>query len=250
MDGTPDDRRERARALVERATHGSVTEEILLGEGQFSNSFYLYDRPAIDHLDDGELVHFAFYNEMKGIGVGGKRDTRTPDEGGVTVILLTDRRVLAVIGRREADERLAVPYDVVTGADYSTGIMKSRIAVETRDTTYHLWIDSGYDEAALEAAADFVAGAATGGTPAPSGPGADPEATTTDGGDPAGPSAGAGTGSAASSVPGGGSDDGATGGDGDDDPLAKLERLQKLRERGAITEAEFEEKKRELMDRI
>lgn len=34
------------------------------------------------------------------------------------------------------------------------------------------------------------------------------------------------------------------------DPTDTLERLSKLRDQGAITEAEFEEKKKELLDRI
>lgn len=284
---------ERARRLAERAGHDSVTEAVLLGTGRFSNEFYLYGKPAVAHLDDGELPQFAFFNQMKGVGVGGKRETRTPDEGGVTVMLLTDRRVLALLGRRDGDERLTVPYDVVTGADYSTGLMKHRIAVDTVDTTYHLWVDSGYEESALRAAAEFLRDRADGGRATDLG--TDPAAVSGDGGDD--PAAGSdparGTGPGPDRTPGadrprsgsdptrprtgsdpgtsrGGSDPTPSRGDGDqpssggggepartgggtdggDDPLEKLERLEELKQKGVVTEEEFEEKKAELLDQI
>ena len=40
------------------------------------------------------------------------------------------------------------------------------------------------------------------------------------------------------------------GGENDDDPLDRLERLADLHDRGALTDAEFESKKRDLLDRI
>jgi hypothetical protein len=232
-------RAQRARRLAEAASHESVTEAILAGSGRFGNEFYLYDKPAVAHLDDGERPHVAVHSEMKGVGVGSKRNTNSPDEGGIAVALFTDRRLLAVLGKSEGDERLVVPYDAVVDADYSTGVMKHRIAVETPDTTYHVWVDSGYDEGTLRAAVELVRDRASGGESAASAPT---------------PGAGAATGTASTArtaTSDGGAQRGATTGDGDpEDPIEKLERLKELNEKGVLTDEEFAEKKADLLDQI
>lgn len=268
-----EDGHERAERIADRSSHRTVTVDLLTGRGRFANEFYLYDRPAVAHLDDGEQPHVALHNDRRGVGVGGKRNTRSPDGGGIAVYLFTHRRVLAVLGRSDGDERLTIPYNVVTDARYKTGIVQHRVVVETVDTEYHLWVDRGYEESDLRDAVELVRSNASGGQASPESTGASPPSSSaggptdltddigndlkveSDGGDRNGrldtTDTDGGTNTTNTSV--------ATDTDastrtrttgGEENPLDKLERLQELNKKGAITDAEFERKKTELLEQI
>lgn len=248
----PDAWRERARELAEAASHDSVTVDILTGGGRFANEFYLYDKPLVAHFDDDERPHFAFHNQRKGISVGSKRNAQTPDSSGIATIAVTDRRVLAVVGRRAGDERLTIPYRVVTGASAHSGLMKHRIAVETTDRDYHLWIDSGYDESSLREATTLIEDEISG-EDAPSPDGSTTSLASSDGGaDPSGATGSTATTRRSTDVEA--TDAGRSPADRDenrnDDPLETLERLQELHEQGVLTDEEFQEKKSDLLDQI
>lgn len=332
-DGGTGRHRERARRLAASADHDSVTEDLLVGGGRFSGTFYLYDAPAVAHLDEDERPRFAFFNHMKGIDDGGGADA--PDTNGIAIVLVTGRRVLALVGHEDGDRTLSLHYDVITEVGYEAGELHHRIAVGTAEEAYTLWVSRQFDEAALERAVSFVrdrmvdpdvivdrvdappaqgqdggsvasdggpsADAAAGGAGGPDGsPGEgdpagtwDAPPTDTDGelfdlGDDAGDASPGDASDGGSSDHGDGSSDAvegsgsagggsagpdATGGDGTGgpdatgsdgtggpdatgdggagrDPLARIEKLHSLKEAGAITEAEYEEKKAELLDRV
>ena len=337
--------RQRAQRLAAAADHDSVTEDLLAGGGRFSGTFYLYDAPAVAYLDEDEGPRFALFNHMK--GVDGFDGGDGPDRNGITLVLVTGRRVLVLVGREEGDRTLSLHYDVITGVDYEAGELHHRIGVATAEDEYTLWISRQFDEADLERAVSFVrdrmvdpdviverADAESGAAPgegsvaSDGGPAGDPVAEAPDEGwaavpsddDPAqsandgpadadpegsgGPAAPDVTGSGDSTGTGGSGDpadfggsgdpadtdgtdgadtdtdgtDGAdtdadgidgvdtdagesdegmtaggSGGSGTDDeadPLARIEKLHSLKEAGAITEAEYEEKKAELLDRV
>lgn len=221
-----EDRSTRARRLAASASTDTVTERLLLGGNEYSGEMYLYDAAPIDRLDDTEQPHATLFNDRKGVGVGSKRDTVTPNAGGKSVFVVTDRRLLLLVGKPEGDWSQSVPLEEVTGAEYSTGIMKHRVMVSTPSTQYHLWINADYDESTLDAVASLLeAGGLSTGAAAAS------ESATgvaTDG-----------------ATAGGGGSDG-----GDDDPLETLERLKELNEQGVVSDEEFAEKKSDLLDQI
>jgi hypothetical protein len=232
----------RLHALVDAADHDSVTTELLAGGDRYSQ-LYLYDDPAVSYLEPTEQPHYAFFNEMKGIGIDDKRDTVTPASGGLAVIVITDERTLIVVAGEDGDRSFEVPHGDVTGVEYSCGLMKHRLAVRTDETTYHCWIDSSYEESALAAAAGAIeryrdrvqsersspdTRTGTSDSPAP---------ISSDGGQDGG-----------SPSPSDQSESGDS--DSDDDPLETIERLAELNEAGAISDEEFAEKKRDLLDQI
>lgn len=226
--------RERVDRLVANADHHSVTEDLLLGTEGYGPGFYLYDQPAIAALEADEQPHAALFNDMKGVGIGSKRDTVTPDGAGSTLFLVTDRRLLVLVGQETGDRTFSVPFDAITDASYTTGIMKHRVVVQTTSDPYHLWIDASFDESDLQWVVQRLRTAVD---------------DTTDASAAAGGSASPNV--AAESDGGTATDDGGAAGGGDAaDPLDKLERLKELNEQGVVSDAEFEEKKAELLDQI
>jgi len=165
---------ERARRLVDGAETGTVTESLLVGGDEYTGEVFLYGDAPIRRLADGEQPHAMLFNDMKGVGVGSKRDTVTPEGSARSVFVVTDDRVLLLVGQQDGDWTRSVPLSDVTGAAYHTGFMKHRVVVDTRDARYHLWVDASYDERDLEAT---VALLDVGGE---QGAGDDPRTSTTD----------------------------------------------------------------------
>jgi len=281
---------ERARRLVDGAETGTVTESLLVGGDEYSGEVFLYGDAPIRRLGDGEQPHAMLFNDMKGVGVGSKRDTVTPEGSARSVFVVTDDRVLLLVGQQDGDWTRSVPLSDVTGAAYHTGFMKHRVVVDTRDARYHLWVDASYDERDLEATVALLdAGgergasddARTSTTDSQRGAGNDAAASgTREGG--AGPEREGGAGPGREGSAGAGREAGATGavdggsggagierdgrdserdsagagsgrggdGGGASDPLDTLERLKELHEKDVLTDEEFEAKKADLLDQI
>lgn len=246
---------ERAARVAAASDHHGVTEELLGGTGRFSTTFYLYDEPAVAYLEAGEHVHFGFYDEMKGIGVGEPEETYVPDNNGITIVLVTDKRVLALVGRSEGDHAVSMHYDTVTGARFEAGTFHDRLVVETASETYHCWINPVFGDEELGLAVtcirermadprDLIADRSSGsdgGAGQSSGVASDGGARSDD--------AGRGTDGPASvdgtDPPDDGGDDGPS-----EDPLDRIEKLHELKEAGAITTAEYERKKARLLEDV
>ncbi len=224
-----DDAADRARRLAESASTDTVTERLLLGGDEYAGEQYLYDAAPIERLRDHEQPQATLFNDMKGVGIDSKRNTVAPDGSGKSVFVVTGERLLALVGQRDDDWERSVPLEDVTAVDYSTGIMKHRIVVEA-DTTYHLWVDASYDESTLEAVVNLLSAG-----------GEDGAVADADGAD-----------SAATSYAVGDGEGDPVEGDSSstEDPLETLERLKELHDAGVVSDAEFEEKKAELLDQI
>jgi len=261
-DSGVDRHQDRAREVAAASDHAGVTAGLLGGTGRFSSTFYLFDDPAVAYLDTDELVHFGFYNEMKGVGIGEPDDTYVPDKSGVTIVLVTDRRVLALVGREEGDHEVSLHYDTVTGARFEVGDLHDRLVIETVSDTYHCWINSRFGPDDLEAAVSCIRermadphdlsvelGTGTDGH-------ADDDGVVSDGGSRADDTDSSSTGITGTDAAGPGASSTETlttrdtVGESEDDPLDRIEKLHSLKEAGAITAEEYERKKSELLDRV
>lgn len=255
-DSGGDGYQDRAREVAAASDHAGVTAGLLGGTGRFSSTFYLFDDPAVAYLDADELVHFGFYNEMKGVGIGEQDDTYVPDTRGVTIVLVTDRRVLALVGREEGDHEASLHYDTVTDARFEVGDLHDRLVVETVSDTYHCWINSRFGPDDLERAVSCIRERMADPHDLSSEPAGDAGGVASDGG------TRADDGDSRTSDPAVGRSAGGDGSpnvdpsdrdpaDGDEeDPLDRIEKLHSLKEAGAITAEEYERKKTELLDRV
>lgn len=167
-----------------------------------------------DMLDDGEKVHYLAKATGEGLAVGG--ETKYPSKGSI-LTAATDRRVVSKVPYLSGSEEFSVPYDSITSVDVKSGLMKKRLLLRTTARTYGIGVGNLSDSTYREMG-QFIRSKASGGAreEADPGSGTDPSAR----------------------------------GRASDDPLDKLERLRDLKEKGALSEREFEEKKAELLDEI
>ncbi len=87
---------------------------------------YLADQPAIAYVSDGETAEYVVTNRKQGIVV--ERDTTRhvlPDSRYDTVVVVTDRRLIALVGKLGGDERFTLEFTaltrVETDSDHRTG---------------------------------------------------------------------------------------------------------------------------------
>jgi len=92
----------------------------------FRTGEYLADRPAIAAVEEDERVAFVLTNHKQGLAI---RDGTTrhaiPDDRYQTVVVVTDRRVIALVGQLSGDEQFTLDIseltDVTTTKDGQTG---------------------------------------------------------------------------------------------------------------------------------
>lgn len=167
--------------------------------------------PIDEYLDPGEQIHYIFTGQ-KGLEVDGK----ITQKNGATRTAITDRRILikaktGMVGT----EYQSIRYEKITGVNLKRGMLMTSLIINSSSTRYKVRLAeaSGSEaEAAVgKEAVQFIRQQI------------DESQTTsgtkTDTGD-------------------------------SEDPLKKLEELGELRDKGIISEGEFEDKKEELMDRI
>ncbi|WP_424003027.1 hypothetical protein ACOZ4I_03370 [Haloarcula salina] len=147
---------DRAFTLAEMTSSDSVTMEVLAGrEGRFSQSPPLTE-PPVTYLDVGEAPAYVLTNGKRGIGLGTKRKTVSPAGDRRTVVLVTGRRTLCLVGKHDEDEVISVPHEAVADVSYKTGFRAHRLALRTPRKMFHCWVHRKTDESVLEAAASFI----------------------------------------------------------------------------------------------
>ncbi|WEL17333.1 Uncharacterized protein SVXHr_1159 [Halorhabdus sp. SVX81] len=147
---------EKAETLAKMAPDDSVTAEVLAGrEGRFSTTTPLA-APPVTYLQDTEAPAYVLTNKKRGIGLGSKRNTTSPTGERRTVILVTGRRTLCLVGGESDDEVIEIPHESVAKAAYSTGLRANRIALRTPRQQYHCWIHRKTTEALLDATTEFI----------------------------------------------------------------------------------------------
>lgn len=145
-----------AATLSSMAPHPSVTREILAGrEGEFSTATPLSE-PPVTYLEGTEAPAYVLTNGKRGIGLGTKRNTVTPDSDFRTVVLVTGRRTLCLVGGEPEDEVIEIPHDAVVSTTCKTGLRAKRLALRTPKKQYHCWVHRKVEADRLDAAASFV----------------------------------------------------------------------------------------------
>lgn len=129
-----------AFTLSEMASDDSVTMSVLAGrEGRYAEARPLND-PPVTYLAETEAPVYLLTNGKRGIGLGTKGNTVSPDGDRRTVILVTGRRTLCLVGKREADEVIEVPHESLASVSYSRGLRKHRLVLATPESVFHCWV--------------------------------------------------------------------------------------------------------------
>lgn len=146
---------DRARTLADIAPNDTVTAPLLAGaEGRFSTP--PLHEPPVTYLEPAESPAYVLSNARRGVGLGSKRNTVSPSRDHETVILVTGRRTLCLVGQASTDRVIEIPHESIADATYKTGFRASRLALKTPRNIYHCWVNRGTDEAVVEAVTGFI----------------------------------------------------------------------------------------------
>jgi len=169
-------------------------------------------------LDPGEKVHFITRGstvDVEGSSAGhslfGDDRSRKTGTRGYVRAVITDKRVAIKIPQVLGTGQRSVPYNSLTSIDLDTGLINKRLTLQTPGQTYHIEAhEPGKDE--VRRAIRFIRQQVE-------------QANQPD---------------VIQQQPA----------ESEPDPLEQIEKLQGLNESGAISDAEFEEKKQNLLDKI
>ena len=202
--------------LVQQSDGESVTEGNLRKGIDVMN-----DKSILDMLDEGERPHHILYGREIDVESGGDSSSlfgnnRSRNTGLTSVdptdfsTVITDKRIFTVVPEMTGNDVKNIPYDSITGVDLDTGLVRKRLTLQTHGRTYHISATHS-DRDECYAAMKYIRQQR----------------------DKANSQSEHEKSSAVQ-----------------DDPLDRLGKLQDLREKGVLTEEEFEEKKRDLLDQV
>lgn len=146
--------------LVDEAA-GDVDRSLLEGTGSGSmfSTGYFADGALVGRLREKEGVDYALQNLTKGLKV--ERDSQTDKVDSAanfrSALLVTDSRLLYVVGQDEGDETFSVPFSRVHDVDTLTGMLKDRITVYTDAETYDMYVQKASE---VEKIAEHIVSAA------------------------------------------------------------------------------------------
>ncbi len=138
------------------APHPSVSVGVLAGREESFPDGRLHD-PPVTYLDGTEAPAYVLTNRKRGVGLGTKRNTTSPAAGRGTVVVVTDRRTLCLVGGKADDTLVEVPHESVADVSYRTGLLANRFVLRAPHKQYHCWASRGTDESLLADATEYVA---------------------------------------------------------------------------------------------
>jgi hypothetical protein len=152
---------ERAKQIVEQAEGSAITKELLLGQESSSDEAkqVLADQPLIEYLYENESPNYIFWSDLRAFSLPNQNLDPASDFRAVCVI--SNERVLLVVGTKEGDQVVSIPYDAISTAEVSTGIMKHRLTITPDDNDsgdYDLYIaqDAVESEDELEKSSEYI----------------------------------------------------------------------------------------------
>jgi len=146
---------DRAETLAEIAPSDSVTAQLLAGaEGQFATP--PLHEPPVSYLQPAESPAYVLSNAKRGVGLGSKRNTVSPSRDHETVVLVTGRRTLCLVGQGSTDRCIEIPHESVADASYKTGFRAHRLALKTPRNIYHCWVTRETDAELLASVTAFI----------------------------------------------------------------------------------------------
>lgn len=125
--------------ILDNATHSSVTRRRLTGTKRGRIGLlqkagllrgWLYDKPLIEYVNDGEVVEYLFVSPNPVVEIAaGQEHEISPQNRYSTIVAITDNRILLVIARKPSNEKREIQYsDVVKYEIYPM----SNLAIDTR----------------------------------------------------------------------------------------------------------------------
>lgn len=153
---TEDQIRDRALTMAALAPDDAMTASTLVGRsGQFSSERPLTE-PPLTYLEPTEGPAFILANTTRGIRIGSERRSVSPSELSETLVVVTGRRTLCLVGQSNDDELVEIPHTSVVEASYTTGFRAYRLTVQTPKDAVHCWVNPNTAVDRIAAATSFI----------------------------------------------------------------------------------------------
>lgn len=118
---------------------------------------YLYDQPLIEYLRTGEQPEHVLTHDTKGFRITHPDGTETtPDHGTDNTkrfVLITDQRILYVVGSESGDKTREFAYGDVVNATHESGLASGKLTFELVDGSNYTFATATYADEVGDAAA-------------------------------------------------------------------------------------------------
>lgn len=130
------------------AARGSIDEALLTRtDGGLLGRAILADRPLVAYLDEGETLHYLLAGPVSPERIDDARGEPVETTGSYrTVLAVTDRRLLLVVGSDDGDRGLSLPYEELSAVDVRVGLLTDTVVLETRgEAVWTVSVGAGSD---------------------------------------------------------------------------------------------------------
>lgn len=135
---------ERDPDTIANTAMGPVEAETLTAstQGGILRTGYFHDGPLIERLEPDEQLQYLLSNRSKGLVIARPDEREEIKAGGKyrTGALVTDQRILFVVGREGGDWTQSLPHHSVEDSAASSGILKDKLVVTTDDAEYRMFV--------------------------------------------------------------------------------------------------------------
>lgn len=146
------------KQLLDNARHESVTKKRLTKLKGGLTARYLYNKPLIDYLEDDEQPHFILAARSNTPEFSGDNPPSWSGKTatGMPMYLITNKRMLIVVGSKPDDHVFEIPLTDLQIVDYSTGATKHRIDIKTEEYDIKIPIGNMYDADEIESVVEYI----------------------------------------------------------------------------------------------
>lgn len=110
------------------------------GQSGLLSSGYLSEQPAVEAVEEGERMQFVLTNRKRGVTVerSDTTETVTPGSRYRTVAVVTDRRVVVLVGQSAGDKQTELSLADVTGVETTRGRRAGKLTLSLGELVCHI----------------------------------------------------------------------------------------------------------------
>jgi len=144
-----------AHRLAQNANDKSVTKERLAKKSARVIS-RLSEKPIIDYLHEEEQPHYIFVGPSTGFVLSTDgNESISPESNYNAFLVVTDQRILGLIGQEDGDEVLSHEYAEISDIEIEQHLAKYKVKIETGNVGYTFHANKNND-LDINAAADYM----------------------------------------------------------------------------------------------
>lgn len=133
-------------------------------EGRFKSSWITQtnsiNTPIIKHLSGTEQLHYFLYNQTKGFRVfepdGVEQTPHHHSISGYRFLVITDQRIMYIVGKENEDEIETFVYENITDVDYSRRFIRDQLSFTISSGHKYKFVDTGNQFVNVKNASSYI----------------------------------------------------------------------------------------------